>query len=270
MRRLHLVELEDCAWVPAPVRDAAIAILDVGAERMAFYDGTLPALTAVLEQSSATALVDLCSGEGGPALRMRTLLRRTDHTVSLTLSDLHPSRTGGDRVAALADAEVRYHDGPVDAMAGGPAGAGVRTMFGALHHFRPDDVSRLIAGVVSRRQPLCFVDVAASPAVRRLPVVAAVPAILLNAAMLVLVALTLMPLVRPVRASYLALTYLLPIVPLLFAWDGTVSALRAYTAEEVLAIAKTVPGAEGYSWAAGRSGRALYLTGVPRPADAAS
>lgn len=268
MRRLHLVELEDCAWLPAPIRDAAIALLDTGAERLALYDGVMPALKAVLDRSRHTHLVDLCSGAGGPALRMRTLLRRTGHAVSLTLSDLHPSRVGIDRVAAAQEDGVRYLASPVDATTGGADAEGVRTMFGALHHFPPDAASRLIAGVVARRQPLCVVDVAASPALRRLPLIAALPAMGLNAVMLVLVALALMPLVRPVRVPHLLLTYALPVVPLLFAWDGTVSALRAYTPAEVLAIAEGVPGGDGYTWSAGASGRALYLTGVPRAAAA--
>lgn len=264
MRRLHLVELEDCAWLPAPIRDAALAVLDVAAERLAFYDGTLPALTAVLDRSRTAHLMDLCSGAGGPALRMRTLLRRSGRPVSLTLSDLHPSGVGRERVAAARDPGVTYRDAPLDALQGAPGDDGVRTMFGALHHFRPETARRLIAGVVAQRQPVCFVDVVASPMLRRLPWPAALPAIVLNALLVFVVALVLMPLVRPVRASHLVLTYLIPAVPLLFAWDGTVSALRAYTPDEVLAIASGVPGAERYDWSAGTAGRALFLTGVPR------
>ena len=73
-----------------------------------------------------------------------------------------------------------------------------------------------------------------------------------------------MPLVRPFRWSRVLLTYVLPVIPLLVGWDGTVSALRAYTPEELLALAASVPGAEHYSWDAGRAGAALYLTGMPR------
>lgn len=266
MRRLHLIEFEDCAWVPRVVRDAAIAVLDIGVDRMAFYDGAVPALTAVIDATTHRALVDVCSGAGGPAMRMRSLLAASGRPVALTLSDLHPSRVGLDRAAASGDAHLRYLPTPVDAMTGEPDGDGVRTMFGALHHFPPEKAARLIAGIVARRRPLCVVDVAASPLLRRLPFVVALPAILLNAVVLVLVALSLMPLVRPVRASFLALTYLVPVVPLLFAWDGSVSALRAYTPDEVLSIARSVPGADRYTWSAGSVGRALYLTGVPRPA----
>ena len=52
--------------------------------------------------------------------------------------------------------------------------------------------------------------------------------------------------------------------PLLVAWDGTVSALRAYAPEELLAAAHAVPGADGYVWNSGVRGRAVFLTGIPR------
>ncbi len=68
---------------------------------------------------------------------------------------------------------------------------------------------------------------------------------------------------RPFRLSRLLLTYPLPRIPLLFGWDGTVSALRAYLPDELLAIVRAVPGAETYTWSAGVAGKALYLTGVP-------
>ena len=48
--------------------------------------------------------------------------------------------------------------------------------------------------------------------------------------------------------SRLLLTYVLPVIPLLVAWDGTASALRAYTPQELLALAASVPGAERYTW----------------------
>nr|MBK7069534.1 hypothetical protein [Deltaproteobacteria bacterium] len=46
--------------------------------------------------------------------------------------------------------------------------------------------------------------------------------------------------------------------------DGTVSALRAYTPDELLEIARGVPGSEAYVWRAGRAGNALSLVGYPK------
>jgi hypothetical protein len=84
-----------------------------------------------------------------------------------------------------------------------------------------------------------------------------------NMTFLFLGSLFLVPLVRPFRLSRVLLTYLVPLIPMLVAWDGTVSALRAYTPDELLALARAVPGGEAYAWDAGVVGSALYLVGRP-------
>ena len=265
MRRVHLFELEDFDWMPAPVRDGGTDLLDLGFDRIGFYDGALPELESLLSTTGAKHVVDLCSGGGGGTLQMWKRLRtRVAPDVELVLSDRNPNAAGIARVEALADPRVRYRREPVDAMSGGGELDGVRTMSGALHHFPPDAVRALIAGIVARRAPLAFFDVAASPAIRKLPVVLAPLAMGVNMVMLFLTSLVLVPFVRPFRLSRFLLTYLVPAIPALVAWDGTVSALRAYTPDELLEIARSVPGAQGYDFDAGVAGQALYLTGSPR------
>ena len=263
MRRVHLFELEDFDWVPRAIRDGGTDLLDLGFDRLGFYDGVAPKLNALLESSGATRVVDLCSGGGGGTLQMRRQVRAAGKSHEFVFSDRHPNEAGIARVQALDDPHTRYRSEPVDAMTGGGELEGVRTMSGALHHFQPDAVRALIAGIVARRAPLAFFDVAASPAVRRLPIVLAPLAMGVNMLMLFLGSLVLVPFVRPFRLSRLLLTYLLPAIPALVAWDGSVSALRAYTPDELLEISRSVPGADGYAWDAGVVGSALYLTGVP-------
>jgi hypothetical protein len=84
-----------------------------------------------------------------------------------------------------------------------------------------------------------------------------------NMVMLFTVCVLLVPFVRPFRLTRALLTYLIPAIPLLFAWDGMVSGLRAYTPEELLALATAVPGSERYTWKATRGGTALCLLGYP-------
>lgn len=260
MQRLHLFELEDLDWVPRPIRDGGTDLLDLGFERLGFYDGVAPKLDALLTATGAQQLVDLCSGGGGGTLQIRKRLRSE---VSLELSDRNPNEAAIARVAALGDGRVRYRSEPVDAMNGGGDIEGVRTMSGALHHFTPDSISALLSGVVARRAPLAFFDVAASPAIRRAPLVLLPLLMSVNMTFLFLGSLFLVPLVRPFRLSRVLLTYLVPLIPMLVAWDGTVSALRAYTPDELLALARAVPGGEAYAWDAGVVGSALYLVGRP-------
>lgn len=264
MRRLHLFELEDFDWVPRPIRDGGTDLLDLGFDRIGFYDGVAPELVALLRATGVPRVVDLCSGGGGGALQLRRHLRAAGLDVELVLSDRNPSDAGRARVAALADPRTRYRSEHVDAMDGGGDLEGVRTMFGALHHFDPASIRALLTGIVARRAPIAFFDVAASPAIRRTPIVLAPLAMTVNVLMLFVGSLVLVPFVRPFRLSRWVLTYLLPAIPALVAWDGTVSALRAYTTDELLEIARSVPGADGYAWDAGVAGSALYLAGTPR------
>ena len=265
MRRVQLVELEDLPWMPAAIRDGGTDLLDFGFERVGFYRGVVPKLTALLEDTRSTEVVDLCSGGGGGALHAIRALRADDHDdVRVVLTDRFPNEAGRARVVQRGDPRLTYREDPIDALAVPSELDGVRTMWGALHHFPPEAVATLITSIVRDGKPLAFFDVAASPALRRMPIGLAPLAMALNAAALFLASLLMVPFVRPLRASRWALTYLVPLIPTLVAWDGTVSAMRAYAPDELLALAGAVPGGDEYVWDAGVVGSALYFTGRPR------
>jgi len=270
VKRWHLVELEDLPWVPRVIRDGARDVLDTMFTRLAVYRPVADRLRDVLAATGARNVVDLGSGGGGGALAMLDDLRAQGAPETrLILTDRFPSASAAARIDARGDARVRYHRAPVDAFAVPAELRGVRTMYSALHHFRPAEVRSLIASAVAARAPLAFFDIAAMPAVRRVPGVLVALAMIPNFVLVFLLALVLVPLVRPVRASRLFFTYVVPLIPFLYAWDGTVSAMRAYLPEELLALAREVPGADGYTWACGRAGAGarsvLYLTGHPTP-----
>lgn len=250
--------------MPRAVRDGATDVLDYLFERLDAYGAVAPQLDATLAASGASRIVDLCSGGGGGTLSMVRRLRSRGSGLAITLTDLYPSHSGMARVAALGDDRIRYAPEPLDVRTAAGPSDGLHTTAGAIHHFEPEDVRAILGAIVARRQPLAFFDVAASPGIRALPLVFAPVAMAVNMVMLFVAALLLVPAVRPLRWSRLFWTYVLPLIPLVFAWDGTVSALRAYTPEELLHLAASVPGGGGYSWAAGRGGRFLYLTGVLR------
>jgi hypothetical protein len=264
LRRVHLFELEDFAWFPKPVRDGGTDVLDLLFARVGFYRALVPRLVSLLEGTGERQLVDLGSGGGGGALAMRAHLREQGRDdLALLLTDRYPNTAAAARVRGLGDAAVRWHPEPVDAFHVPPGLPGIRTMYTALHHFRPADVQRLIQAAVDDGVPLAFFDVAAPPVLRKLPLVLVPLLAVPNMLMVFLVALGLVPFVRPFRWSRVLLTYVVPAIPLLFAWDGMVSGLRAYTPEELLALARAVKGSEGYVWEATRGGLGLCLIGRP-------
>jgi hypothetical protein len=268
VKRWHLVELEDLSWVPAPVKDGARDVLDWMFAKLGMYRPVVSRLRAMLDATGERSLVDLCAGGGGGSLATLDELRRAgDADTRLVLTDRFPSASAAQRIAARGDPNLRYHAAPVDAFAVPPDLRGVRTMYSALHHFRPGGVRRLVASAVADRAPLAFFDVAASPTLRKLPGFLVPLAMIPNLLVLLVLTPLLVPWVRPVRASRLFFTYLLPLIPIVYAWDGAVSALRAYRPEELAALAREVPGADGYLWESGRIGdgprAVVWLTGRP-------
>lgn len=263
MKRVHFVELEDLPWMPSAVRDGGTDLLDAFFALIKFYSPLVDVLVDAIDRSGGRQVIDLCSGGGGGALFMAKALAARGRTdVRFLLTDRHPNEATRGRTRELPNVEV--HGEPVDAMHVPSDLRGLRTMFGALHHFRPEEIQELLRDAVASRAHVAFFDVAANPIMRKLPAPLAPLAMIPNALALFTLPFALVPFVRPMRASRWLLTYLLPLVPILFAWDGTVSALRAYSPEELLDLAHRVPGAESYEWASAKGGMGLYLTGRPR------
>ena len=71
--------------------------------------------------------------------------------------------------------------------------------------------------------------------------------------------------VRPVSWQQIVFTYLIPIIPLVFAWDGAVSNVRTYTLNDLDELLRQVP-SENYVWEKGTTDgrmKQLYMTGYP-------
>lgn len=255
MRRLHLVELEDLPAFPAGLRDLvteALAFL----ERLGGVPGRVaPLVRRLLAASDARQVVDLCAGAGGPMAALAPGLAAEG--VAVVFTDLYPNQPA---LAALA----RRHPGitlfgtPVDARAVPATLRGVRTLCAAFHHFAPDDAEAILRSAVDARRPIGLFEVAE----RRLFTIALAP-------LVALAQLATAPWQRPWRWRRLALTYLVPLVPLVLAFDGIVSCLRAYRVDELLALADRVGGGADWRWEAGRIpvalglGHVVYLLGYP-------
>lgn len=259
MPRLHLVELEDLPWFPAPVRDAATGYLQMMIHQSDAFGPAVPLLSDAISRTGAGRIVDLCSGGGGPWRRLSAALRDAGVSRPVLLTDRYPNVgavhavNGGDTAVPVA-----LHPAPVDATQVPSSLDGFRTMFSAFHHFRPHDARAVLADAVADGAPIaifertkrnltCFLLMLVTP----------------------LFVLLGMPAVRPFRVTNLLFTYLIPLVPIVVIWDGIVSTLRTYSVEELRALVASVPGQEQFDWSIGEAaGRGplpmLYLVGTPR------
>ena len=257
MRRMHLIELHEEPWCPAPLRSGLRGLLQQIASRLPGYEAVADVLLDALQRSGTTEVLDLCAGAGGPWVRLYPLLRDDPRVTRIRLTDLFPDVPAMEAMHQETDALVEPHPDPVDATRVPADLPGFRTVFAAFHHFDPAAARALLADAVAAGRGIGIFELTE----RRLGSLA-----LVGLASPPL-AIALLPLVRPFRWAHLPLTYIVPAIPWILAFDGVVSCLRSYHAEELLAMAREVE--PSWTWTAGRA-RApggpmhiVYLVGTP-------
>ncbi len=263
MQRLHLFEIEDQTWCPAGLRDAATDFLHLLLWLSDPYAVIVPRLQAAMAACATSRIVDLAAGGSGPWPRLLPRLLAEDPSIELHLTDKFPNLRAFADFARQFPEQVRPVSRPVDAQAVPEDLAGFRTLFTSFHHFPPHVAREVLADAVRRRQGIGIFEATK----RSLPAILGIlPAPLL--------ALAAAPFISPFRWSRLLWTYILPALPVLIAWDGTVSCLRTYTPSELRELIADVPGAETYVWQVGEEPNPFprfpvtYVVGYPAAAGA--
>ena len=169
-------------------------------------------------------------------------LQKRGHTPSITLTDLYP------RTWKSGDNSIRYSPQPVNVLDVPETLRGLRTMFMAFHHFRPEDARRILQSAVAAREPIVIFEGTSRCA-----------AAVVSSLFIPLLVLLVTPAVRPVSLLQLLFTYLIPILPLLIFWDGLVSHLRTYTPAEMEEMARDCA-ASNYRWNTG----SIPMRGIPQ------
>jgi len=250
MRRLHAFEWEDQSWLPRVFRDFITDHLKY-THSQPMREGINLAiarqLSSVLDRSGSTTIVDLCSGAGGPVSQIgRLLAERRTTPVRIVVTDLFPNESAFRALEAESAGLIHGRYQATDAADVPGELEGVRTIFTAIHHFTPRQVQGVLADAVRKRAPIAVFE----PLERRVQMAALV------GAMSFLRGLTHTHRVGRLTVARSVLTYIVPVAPMMFAWDGMISCLRSYNADELLAIANQVEAAE-YAWEAG----SFYVSG---------
>jgi hypothetical protein len=222
------------------------------------HDQVAPVFARALDRLGERDVVDLCSGSGGTWFRLKPLIEaRLGRSIGIAMTDRYPPRDVVEAIARRGDPAVRYRAEPVDARRVPAALGGMRTLFEALHHFDPPEVRAILQDAVERGVGIASVEITERTP-RGLAVIAVSPLLVLAAT----------PWIRPRRWWRFALTYAVPVAPLIVLWDGLVSCLRTYTDEELREVVAELKGGDGYDWEiASTSVRGVplrYLVGVPR------
>ena len=224
------------------------------------FSAVVPKIRSAMSSSGTDQVLDLCSGGGGPWLTLVDDLARTG-PVEVRLSDRFPNVVTLLALQQRSHGRLGFCEQPVDATNVPKELAGVRTLFNCFHHFPPEAATAILSDAVVKRRPIAIFEGVSHRTIGLMAMPLQLPAILL-----------LTPFVRPFRWSRIALTYLVPLIPFIVLFDGTMSMMRLYLPDELRALVEKVPGAHSFEWDIGTTtpvpgiGIGLtHLVGVPKP-----
>ena len=269
MRRVQFIELHEQPWFPSSLRDEVTDALQFGLNISKAYAPIAPLLQGALESAGSCSVVDMCSGGGGPWVELSRELQSREVQGGLPglqishiwLTDKYPNLSALENGGAPSET-ITYYPGSVDAMKVPFELKGFRTMFTSFHHFSPEEARAILQNAVDAGEGIGIFEIT-----RRAPLTIG---LMFPWALMPFV---FTPWIRPFRWSRLLWTYLIPIIPLVFLFDGVVSCLRTYRPRELREIVGQLTASE-YQWEIGEhsSGRApiTYLIGCQRACAAGS
>lgn len=184
--------------------------------------------------------------------------------LELLLTDLHPAPENVARFNQDDEPAVSYRNEPLDATQLATAPAGLKTMMNSFHHLPPEAARQVLHSARAERQPLLIYEMAEN----KIPTLLWWLFLPLSLTILAVMTWFMTPFVRPLSGRQLLFTYLIPVIPLVYAWDGQASLVRMYTFDD---LRQLLPADEpaAYTWEMGPAKNAAgkqqgyYLLGLP-------
>ena len=257
--RLHIFEWEDQPWFPQLFRNFITDHLVFHASRL--FLPVVPKISEILKKTGNTNIVDLCSGSGGPLpVLLHECSEALNSQVTATLTDLYPSNDALEQTKHESNGSIDFRAESINAMDCPESLEGMRTLFTALHHFRPDDAKKILSDAKSKHVPIGAFEIQE----RNIFKLLFVPIIIFLSAFI------LTPFVGRMTLGRFVFTYLIPLMPFFYTWDGVVSCLRTYDPAELDELTKDLQ-CDEYRWESGQIPAVgyigpyniTYLIGVP-------
>jgi hypothetical protein len=255
---MRLFEIHEQGWFPSHLRDLTLDALQFVLNASNIYRPIVPQLSVALTEARDVHVLDLCSGAGGPWLRLSENLRQKDgRSFNICCTDKFPNAAAFNNAESRRSNGVQFLSVSVDATQIPNEMHGFRTIFSSFHHFSPRQARGILQEAVAQQRGIGIFEAAGR----------GILTLLLTFLMPIWI-LILTPFMRPFRWSRLVFTYLIPVVPFLLLFDGTMSCLRTYSVRDLVDLTRDLT-AEGYEWKIGQAGGGIlsvpitYLIGSP-------
>lgn len=256
--RKYLFEFEDLSWFPDTLRQSMTDYLRYLITKVGFYRPVVPLIIEGMNRSNASQVIDLCSGGGGAIEQIQNdLMKVSGAEIRIILTDKFPNKSAYEFLSAKTGNKISFLDTSVDAAAVPSTLNGFRTIFSGFHHFDKIIAKAVLKNAVEAQSGIGIFDGGDKHILAVLAILVFHP----------LLFFFFTPFFRPFRLSRLFFTYIIPIIPFCTVWDGIVSIIRLYRANDLLQIAKEVEPSE-YQWSSGKKKckfglHVTYLIGYP-------
>ena len=265
MKRIQLFEFEDFKWFPNIFRNSMTNLLVVLHKMIGTTDVLATLISKVKEKHNFLQIIDLGSGSGGAMLEVIKKLNTETQTIDLVLTDLHPNPNVIKHINTGHYDHVKYHKDPIDATHLSDLPSGLKTMINSFHHMPPKVAKGILESAQKHKQPLLIYEIGEN----------FVPTLLwwillpLSLAILFVMALFMTPFAKHLSWKQLLFTYLIPIIPLCYAWDGQASTMRTYTFKDIEGLLQEFKSIDDYTWKISKAKKAngknlgYYVLGLP-------
>lgn len=257
--RLHLFEFEDLDWFPQIIRSGGTDYLRYFLIRTELYAPSAELISKTMSITGNHKILDLCSGGGGCIEKLILDLEETGaKDFQICLSDKFPNTKAYELIKERNKGKIDFASQAVDVLNIPKELKGLRTMFSAIHHFKPETVKEILQKVVDSQEPICIFDGGEKGILPILGLLIIHP----------LAFIFCTPFFKPIKLSRFVFTYFLPLIPIYTIWDGIVSILRMYSPADFKEIVHSIQN-NNYHWEYGytknRFGiKASYLIGYPK------
>jgi len=266
MKRIQLFEFEDFSWFPGWLRICMTNLIVILQKLIGVPEVLSDLIADVLKKKNITKIVDLGSGSGGAMPEVMELLQKTHNmkNVEITLTDLYPNQEIFKKFNANTKDQINYHETSVDATNLATAPNGLKTMINSFHHMPPKKARAILESAQRTNQPLLIYEMGDN----NIPLLIWLLLLPISLVVLIIMVLFMTPFVKPLTWRQIVFTYLIPIIPLCYAWDGQASLPRMYTLKDLDVLLEGL-GSDNYRWEKGHARKVsgkkqgIYLLGIP-------
>ncbi len=259
MKRIHLFEFEDFHWFPGWLRECMTQYIIAVHKLINSSQDLIKLINKALGSTNSKHIYDLCSGSGGPMPQVYQKLKKENKDILLTLSDLYPHKKAIQEYNSAKIEGVDYCETFQNAADFDPDKKGLRTMICSLHHMTPEIAKDILKEAQKSKQPFLAYEISDNSFPKWIWWIA----FPIN----IITVLIITAMVRPMTWQQIIFTYIIPILPIVIAWDGAVSNARTYTLQDMDILLDGME-KKDYKWETGtikgKMGNKLYLMGMPQ------